>query len=45
MARSSRLAQCPVIMPSRVRNQWVCVMANAFPVGGMTASTMVVSDW
>jgi len=34
-----------VIMPSRVRNQWVCVMANAFPVGGMTASTMVVSDW
>jgi hypothetical protein len=30
MARSSRLAQCSVISPSRVRNQWVWVMANAF---------------
>jgi len=40
MARSSRLAQCSVIMPSRVRNQWVWVMANAFPAGGMAASTV-----
>ena len=25
--------------------QWVWVMANAFPAGGMAASTMVVSGW
>src|SRR5215472_2784176 len=43
MPRSSRLAQCSVISPSRVRNQWVWVMANAFPVGGMAASTVAVS--
>lgn len=42
MARSSRLAQCSAIMPSRVRNQWVCDTANSFPVGGMTVSTVSV---
>jgi hypothetical protein len=31
-----------MISPSRVRNQWVWVMANAFPVGGMTVSTVAV---
>ena len=45
MARSSRLAQCSVIMPSRVRNQWVWVTANAFPVGGIAASTVAVPGW
>ena len=38
MPRSSRLAQCSAILPSRIRNQWVWVEAKRRPRGGKTAS-------
>ena len=43
IARSSRLAQCSMIMPFRVRNRLVSITTKAFPAGGMAASTMRVS--
>jgi hypothetical protein len=45
MAVSSRLAQCSITRPSRMRYQWLWVTAKAFPVAGNTWSTDPSARW